>query len=638
MGAERGRGLGKLLRVAVVLGSGAVLVSGCASMPSSGDVHGVSASQRADSQVQVYAVPPRPGADPNEIVSGFLEAMTSDDPQFAMARQYLTAKAAREWEPSQVTVLANGPDPQPNRSSDRGADSAGFTFTVSGKPVAVVDKQHAYQPAKPQDTYNQTIHLVRQSGQDGTGKEWRIDALPEGLLLGQSDFQRIYRSVNTYYFAAGQDRLVADPVYLRQRNDPETQMNLVTQTVQSVLDGPTNWLKPVVTSKFPSGTELKSDTESLALDDRNALKVPLNERASNADEAQCKRMAAQLLFTLRDLTTTRVSQVELDRANGSQLCVLSGDQADTYAPDRMSTRPGQYFVDAGGHVARMRADVTGSDGSSGSTDSPGATDGSDTPVVTEQVPGPFGKGEQQMRTVAVSRDEKRAAGVSADGKSLFVAPLAVGAELARTPVTSDDKDAKDGGLSAPSWDGRGDLWVADRNPAKSRLLRLAQGAGEPQTVDVAGLGGGRIEQVRMSADGVRVALLVSEGGRTTLRIGRVERSGDGDRSVVSVVELRAGAPQMEDVTAVSWAGRSRLVVVGKEFGGVSQQLRYVQTDGSTSASGTLPSVNKVTDVAATDDDRMPLVAHSQEDGIVRLPPGANWRTAVKKGSAPAYPG
>ncbi|MFF4187828.1 LpqB family beta-propeller domain-containing protein [Streptomyces sp. NPDC001691] len=634
MGADRGRGRA-LLRSVVVLGSGSLLVSGCASMPSSGDVHSVSASQRADSQVQVYAVPPRPGAEPNEIVAGFLEAMTSDDPKFAMARQYLTVKAAKDWQANQVTVLADGPDPQPNRSGDRGSDANGFTFTVSGKPVAVVDKQRAYQPAKPQDTYSQTIHLVRQSGPDGTGKEWRIDALPEGLLLGQSDFQRIYRSVNTYYFAAGQDRLVADPVYVRQRTDPETQMNLVTQTVQSVLDGPTNWLKPVVASKFPTGAALKGNTKSLALDDRNALKVPLNERASNAGEAQCKRMAAQLLFTLRDLTTTRIGQVELDRANGSQLCVLSGDQAETYAPDRMSTSPGQYFVDAGGHVERMRADAGGSDSSGGGSDS---SDSSDDSVVTEPVQGPFGKGEQQVRTVAVSRDEKRAAGVSADGRSLLVAPLSAGGELVRTRVTSDDKDAKNGGLSAPSWDGRGDLWVADRNQAKPRLLRLAQGAGEPEVVDVAGLNGGQIQQVRMAADGVRVALLVSQGGHTTLRIGRVERSGEGDKSVVSVIELRPGAPQMEDVTAVSWAGRSRLVVVGKETGGVSQQLRYVQTDGSTSASGTLPSVNKVTDIAATDDDRMPLVAHSQEDGIVRLPPGANWRTAVKKGSAPAYPG
>ncbi|WP_437090431.1 LpqB family beta-propeller domain-containing protein [Streptomyces hundungensis] len=635
MGADRGRARGKLLGSVVVLGSGSLLVSGCASMPSSGDVHSVSASQRADSQVQVYAVPPRPGAEPSEIVSGFLEAMTSDDPQFAMARQYLTPKAATDWRATEVTVLADGPDPQPTRSADRGADANGFTFTVSGKRVAVIDKHHAYLPTAPQEAYTQTIHLVRQSGGDGTGREWRIDALPEGLLLGQSDFQRIYRSVNKYYFAAGQDRLVADPVYVRQRTDPETQMNLIAQTVQSVLDGPTNWLKPVVASKFPSGTALKGDTKTLALDDRNALKVPLNDRASNADEAQCKRMAAQLLFTLRDLTTARVGQVELDRSNGSQLCVLSGDQAETYAPDRMSTSPGQYFVDAAGHVERMRPDAGGSGAASDGSDS---SDGSDASVMTEPVQGPFGKGEQQVRTVAVSRDEKRAAGVSPDGRSLLVAPLASGSALVRTLVTSDDKNAKDGGLSAPSWDGRGDLWMADRDAARPRLLRLVRGQGEPQTVDVAGLNGARVQQVRMSADGVRAALLVSDGSRTTLRIGRVERSGEGDKSVVSVVELRPGAPQMEDVTAVSWAGRSRLVVVGKETGGVSQQLRYVQTDGSTSAAGTLPSVNKVTDVAATDDDRMPLVAHSQEDGIVRLPPGANWRTAVKKGSAPAYPG
>ncbi|MFG3286165.1 LpqB family beta-propeller domain-containing protein [Streptomyces sp. NPDC048111] len=634
MGADRGRARGKLLATVVVLGSGSLLVSGCASMPSSGDVHSVSASQRADSQVQVYAVPPRPGAGPSEIVSGFLEAMTSDDPQFAMARQYLTPKAAMDWRATRVTVLADGPDPQPTRAADRGADANDFTFTVSGKPVAVVDQQHAYKPARPQDTYNQTLHLVRQSGADGTGREWRIDALPEGLLLGQSDFQRIYRSVNKYYFAAGQERLVADPVYVRLRTDPVTQMNLITQTVQSVLDGPTSWLKPVVDSRFPSGTALKGDTKSLALDDRNALKVPLNERASNAGEAQCKGMAAQLLFTLRDLTTTRVGQVELNRANGSQLCVLSSDQAETYAPDRMSTSPGQYFVDAGGHVERMRADAGGSGGADGSDSS----DDTDASVVTEPVQGPFGKGEQQMRTVAVSRDEKRAAGVSADGRSLFVAPLSAGAALVRTPVTSDDKDAKDGGLSAPSWDGRGDLWVADRNADKPRLLRLAHGTAAPETVDVAGLDGARVQQVRMAADGVRAALLVSDGTRTTLRIGRVERSVENGKQVVSVDELRPGAPQMEDVTAVSWAGRSRLVVVGKETGGVSQQLRYVQTDGSTSAAGTLPSVNKVTDIAATDDDRMPLVAHSQEDGIVRLPPGANWRTAVKKGSAPAYPG
>jgi hypothetical protein len=95
---------------------------------------------------------------------------------------------------------------------------------------------------------------------------------------------------------------------------------------------------------------------------------------------------------------------------------------------------------------------------------------------------------------------------------------------------------------------------------------------------------------------------------------------------------------MEAVTAVSWAGPSRLVVVGKEAGGV-QQVRYVQTDGATSTASVLPGLNGVTAVAAPNDERAPVVADSGNDGIVRLMPGANWQRMVKvAGSAPVYPG
>jgi hypothetical protein len=45
----------------------------------------------------------------------------------------------------------------------------------------------------------------------------------------------------------------------------------------------------------------------------------------------------------------------------------------------------------------------------------------------------------------------------------------------------------------------------------------------------------------------------------------------------------------------------------------------------------------VKSIAASQDDRLPLVAYS-EDGIVRLPSGAQWQKVVKDGSAPVYPG
>ena len=212
-------------------------------MPSDGDIEAVDPPQLSDSQVKVYAVPPRAGVGPAEIVDGFLEAMTSDDLQFATARKYLTKAASRGWDPgTRTTLLADGPSRRAHpRTSFRDALQVSATYQLSGREVAVIDKQHVYRAEEGK--YQNVIHLVRQDD-----KEWRIDYLPAGLLLSLSDFRlRNYHSVNKYYFApgpssgasgrgrTGEDWLVADPVYLRQGIDPETRMDPLTQAVASLL-------------------------------------------------------------------------------------------------------------------------------------------------------------------------------------------------------------------------------------------------------------------------------------------------------------------------------------------------------------------------------------------------------------------
>ncbi|MFI8880450.1 LpqB family beta-propeller domain-containing protein [Streptomyces sp. NPDC055243] len=606
----------RALRAGLLFGSCGVLLAGCASMPDSGNLKAVDASQRPDSQsqVRVYAMPPGEDASPEEIVQGFLEALTSDDPEFAMARKYLTKDASRGWDPDlQTTVLENGPSTGSGSVGDDG--ESGRSFPLTGRKVATVDKEHAYQLDNA--AYNQVVHLTQQDGSNG--KEWRIDRVPPGVVLGQSDFQRIYWSVNKYYFATrssgatggGQEGLVADPVYIRQRIDP------VTETVKALLDGPTTWLKQVVGTRFPTGTRLKADTRTLAPDDQGKLTVPLNAKADPIGQERCTEMAAQLLFTLQDLTSSGVEEVELQRRNGSQLCVLSKDRAESVASRRTADHPDfQYLIDDRRRLVRMPASAKGK-------------------VDPEPVQGRLGSGEQPLRSAAVSRDEERAAGVSLDGRSLYMGSLVSTGALGKPEVRSRAKSEKDG-LSTPSWDGRGDLWVADRDPKRQRLLWLEQGAGDPLPVKISGLDG-RIEAVRVSADAVRVALLVKKDGKTSLKIGRVERTGaKGEQPDISVVELRQAAPQMEEVTAMSWAGGSRLVVVGRESGGV-QQMRYVQCDGSVPAGATLPGLTGVKEIAASEDERQPLVAHS-DDGIVRLPTGAQWQTVVKEGTAPVYPG
>lgn len=185
--------------------------------------------------------------------------------------------------------------------------------------------------------------------------------------------------------------------------------------------------------------------------------------------------------------------------------------------------------------------------------------------------------------MAVARDERTAAGVGLNGQDLFVSALAQGATLGEPVLRSQGKTEQDR-LTPPSWDAQGGLWVADRNPARPGLYLLEEGAGRPLQVRTPGLEG-RIQAVRVAADGVRIALVVEKGDQRSLLIGRIERSGpddagSGEHPTVTVVELRSATPELEQVTAMSWAGDSRLVVVGREHGGV-EQMKYVEVDGST---------------------------------------------------------
>ncbi|TVL89244.1 hypothetical protein CD790_28270 [Streptomyces sp. SAJ15] len=586
-------------------------------MPDSGDVSKVDSSPRAeiDSQVRVYGVPPGNGEQPPELVSGFLEAITSDEPDFDTAKQYLADEAQGAWDPfASITVLAQAPKVSVDPTA--GKDGNGITILLTGTQLATVDDRHAYEPRERK--YEERIHLAK------TGGEWRIDSLPPGLVMGQPDFQRIYRSVNKYYFAelgpdagaspvVGEDVLVADPVYLRKRVDS------VTATVNALLDGPTNWLDPVVSTAFPTGTTLAAGEKKLTLDDSHTLSVRLNDRAARIDEVRCHRMAAQVFFTVQDQTSTELSSVRLERANGSELCSLSSESSRGYAPDRLNGRMDrkyrQYFVDDKHRVVSL----------------------SDEEDVASPVAGAFGLEGAQLGSVAIARDERFAAGVSRDGRLLYTSVLEPGAQRGVARLTSRAADP-DNGLTTPSWDALGGLWVADRDPRHPRLLRLQNGTGTPEEVRVPGLGGGRITSLRISSDGMRLALLVERDGHTTLQLGRVERRGTAKAPELSVEGLRSIGLKLEDVDAAAWAGDSRLVVAGHESRGVQKLLMYVETDGSPADIRTIPAPGGIQTLAATEGQNRPLLAGAKEDGIVRLTTNGDWESVAKAGVGPVYPG
>ncbi|MGW6690962.1 LpqB family beta-propeller domain-containing protein [Streptomyces sp. NPDC054961] len=597
---------------AYAFGAAGLLLAGCASMPDHGEIRPVEASQGVDSQVRVFGVPPSDRASPQEIVDGFLEAMTSDDPQLQTARKYLTEEAAKNWKPgAAVTVLSAGLD----RSSVQGEkDPAAPRFKVTGRMLAKVDERSAYQPETSGARYEEFLQLTQEN------KQWRIATPPSSLVLSESDFQRIYMPVNKYYFAGG--TLVADPVYVRQRSDPDSRMDPTTQTVKSLLSGPSKWLGPVVTSNFPTGTELREGTKSLSYDGQNTLRVPLNDKVENVAQPQCQKMATQLLYTVKDLTGSRVDRVELVRADGkSSLCEVTEAAAAVIA-NRPPSPGHQYYVDKESRLQRMSLDPNRQEQQQ---------------EEASPVPGPLsGNPPFKVGSAAVSYDEKRAAVVSEDAHGLYVVNLTTAGPMPQPLLLA--KGSKPAGFTTPSWDAAGDLWVADQDPQDPVLWRVPGGSGTPERVEVSGLDGRRITGLRTSPDGVRIALLLQQSeSRKELFIGRIERPADkGDASTVSVRELRPAAPQLADVTAMSWAPRGRLLVVGRESGGVVQ-ARYMLADGSMVGAG-LPGATGLEDIAASEDEKKPVVAYSGEDGIVWLPPGAQWRTVAAGGRAPVYPG
>ncbi|WNI15769.1 LpqB family beta-propeller domain-containing protein [Actinacidiphila sp. ITFR-21] len=608
------RSRGRLL-FGVLPACAALLLAGCASMPSSGEVRKVGDGQRADSDPQVRVFPFAPTADegPAEIVSGFLEATTGSETDFATAKKYLSKDAAAKWNPLEGITVYSSNDLQV--TDDGGADDKDATMvSLSAARRAVVDVKHAYQPE--QGDFRASFHVVKQKN------GWRIDGLQDGLILSETDFQRLYHSANMYYFAklgadalrnGGKQRLVADPVYLRnQEADP------LVSAVSALLGGPTGWLAPVVTSAAPTGARLdgKASDGGVTLDDSQRLRVRLDGAgAARLTGQSCVLLAAQLFTTAQAQASAQLASVGVQRAGGGTLCGLTRLQALSYSPESLAgAAPRPYYIAADGHRLLTLS-------------------GTGTGTTATAVPGPFGTDKADLGSVAVRRDQGAAAGVRTNGRDLVVGPLIGDGPFGPVALKSTAADPRKDGLTAPSWDGLGDLWVADRDPNDPRLLVLRDGKGMPHRVLVPDLDG-RVESLRVSSDGVRIALIVRQGASVTLQLGRIRRGTEQHPDDFVVSALRVLSPPGENVASVAWAGASQLVVLGTETGEV-RQIQYLNTDGSTAPA--LQGINEATSVAASEDQSKPLLM-SYNGGVYVLPADSNWKQVSPPGASPVYPG
>ncbi|MFH8383102.1 LpqB family beta-propeller domain-containing protein [Kitasatospora sp. NPDC018058] len=581
-------------RLTAVAGAvlGALVASGCAAMPDSGGITRVELSQgSADKNLQarVYPVAPGKGAKPRELLTGFLDAVTADE-GYDTARKYLTESAAASWNPEAgIQVLASTTIKEPGQSVSDTDTTA--SETVTGQMVATVDEKHSYLLVAGQNN-NASSDFTFIREKDG---EWRIDKLPPGVIMNETNFRNSFRQVERFFYTApdpsagngGQEVLVADPIYLRRRIDP------LTAAAKALVGGPSYWLSPVVRTAFPTGASV----DKVSIDDSRVAHVQLGG-ADLGEPMACRRMATQLFYTLADQGKGQVERLELKGQRGS--CTAS--RADSPA-----TGPGALTGAVAGTSSVQQYYQRSDNGVLMATDD-GRTGDPVHGVLGKPQPNPAA----QPSALAVSRDGTRAAAISADGHQLYSVALSDSAVAMPEPVLSSPVKAgsKDDGLASPSWDGRGDLWVVDRNPQSQRVVMVR--GNKSYTVPVDGLTGQTVQALRISSDGTRVALVVRSPGVATssLMLGLVEHGGTPEAPAARITDLRRAAPSLTDVASVSWAESDQLLVLGNEADR-PKQLYYISTDGSQSTDGQLQGGLGMLSVSASE---------SRGDSLTPTPP------------------
>ena len=504
------------------------------------------APARTDEPVGIEPVSPEKGATPEEIVRGFIDAAASATRQHPIAREYLTPQAAKSWsDETGITIIS------PSYSA---VTTEAGTIRVNADQIGSVDPRGIFSLGD-QQSYSREFTLEQ------VGKEWRISDPPDGLIMLQPDFSRLYDRLPAYFLDPTNQRLVPDPRYLIAGDSQPTAL------VNRELDGASSALAAGVHNPL-EGAQLRRNISVSS----QTITVDLTG-LSPSPSPELSELCAQLVWTLQPFGARSV-EVLIDgepvSIEGVPL-VQTIDNWASYAPDGAA-------VDALGHYLYNGGVFT---------------------VDGKPVPGPAGTGAYALTGAAVSANGQgqltTMAGTTsgAGGAALLMGPY--GGELA--PVLTGDT------LTAPTVAAtRDEAWVVRGG---DEVVRVPAG-GPAQVVATPTLAGlGRATTLQLSPDGVRAAVVIDGPEGPQLYVGTVVRSQDGG---VALPDLRQVAPSLSQVADVAWRSSDSLLLLARDPG-QSRTVPYtVGVDGwNPDDVGTAGLPSQPTAVAAAP-SRLPLVS------------------------------
>jgi hypothetical protein len=505
----------------------AALLAGCVRMPTSGPV--VESEATGSSQdtpgISFDPRPPQAGQATAEIVEGFFEAMKATPVSVSVARQFLSREAAEAWVPEQQILTY----------SELGDPTAGTSVRVQLNDVNTYDARGAWQRTDGGATLS--LGLVKEDG------EWRIDEVPDALIVPDTWFDDWYERASLYYFDPTSEIMVPEPVFVPRGEQ------FASSLVRGLLTRSSADLEDVTRTYFPPGT-----THGLSVPITSGIaQVSLSGDPDAVDELTAQQMLAQLVWTLRQ--EPRIGAVQLS-IGGRTIVGPSGSPqvslqfGSGYDPNGVPATTDLFALDEGRVVSGEMGALAPTLGPLGQEDS-----------------------GYDLRSVGASLSGGRVAGVTATGTDLVVAPT----EAPTGEVATVLSGALD--LAAPHWDYRDRIWVLDRGNGRARIFQVVDGAADEVTVP--GLTGRRLTELIVSRDGSRLVAVVRTGKADRVLSVRVRHDAGG--AVVGFTAPQA-LPEPTDGTArirdIAWRSPTTVSVLRDIITEGLSQVRTVSVDGA----------------------------------------------------------
>ncbi|WP_159856614.1 MULTISPECIES: GerMN domain-containing protein [unclassified Rathayibacter] len=475
-------------------------LAGCAGIPRDGGV-GVGQPDAAPQDLEYDFLPsgPAAGASQRDILNGFIDAASSPQGNYKIAREFLSTGA--DWTPSEHVTVDEGQRSQVQPSTS--------TLTLTITPVAEVDASGVYTEVATTAALNLDYGFVQENG------EWRISAPPSGVVIDRTTFEQVFSTHALYFYDPSYSYLVPDLRWFASRADSSTSTTIVTE----LLRGPTAWLRDsdAAVSAFPTGTALAAET--VPVEAQRAV-VDLNSAALEADERQWRLMSLQLSRSLANVSNVTGVTLSVEQ----NPIEVAAETTGLPTSPRVDTRPLVLTDDAFGFL-----------GSSGLTET----------AVSDRV--------RELAPTAVVLGEQRGADSDAAAAVLSNAGVAL-----VTPGRSDVLLDARSGLTAPSIDPLGYVWsVPAASP--SQLVAYSSDGATSYQVATAWSEIDSIASLAVSRDGTRMLALAQDGQQATVLMAGISRSATGEPLAVGEpVVLRSS---LGTAIAASWTDELDVVSV-----------------------------------------------------------------------------